>query len=53
MKMKTSKGASSVHVSAGAIPANPNGGKKILSGKPIVMKAINTHRANPGFKKGK
>jgi hypothetical protein len=54
MGIKSKSGMSSVHVNSGSmIPGNPNNGVKIIGGKHIVNKPINTHRSNPGYKAGK
>ena len=49
MGIKSSRGKSSVSVPH-AISKNPNTGIKVVSGKGIVGKKVNAHRANPGYK---
>lgn len=50
MNMKSSRGQSSIN--APKMGMKNSAPKQIVSGKKIVMKPINTHRTNPGFKKG-
>lgn len=50
MGIKSSRGMSSVHLPH-KTPSNPNTGNQVVSGKKIVNKPINTHGANPGYKK--
>jgi hypothetical protein len=52
MGIKSTNGMSSVKLPH-KVGSNPNSGIQVVSGKHIVGKAINAHRANPGFKKGK